>query len=98
MEDNILTIITYSISSKEIAGNFTSFLEKECLARKVIDQSTYVSKLDREDICFRIGQRNFVFGKDDHVTLYFCKAPKSSVLSLPLSEQSVVKRQNNTNI
>lgn len=97
MNDIILTVITFSISNDNLRKDFETFLEKTCRARKVVDQSTYVSPLEKEDIVFNINLKNFLFGDDDHVTLYYC-AGNSANSSIPLTEHAVVriiKSQNN---
>ena len=92
MNNTILTIITYTISNENQSKSFTDFLEKNCQACKVADQSTYVSPFDRENIIQQISLKNFEFGKDDHVTLYYCEDMNSSVRSLPLIEYTIANK------
>lgn len=76
----ISTLITYTISEEWIAEKFTKFLEEECIASKELDQSTYVSSLDRADVKDRIQHwledeanavPDFTFEAEDHITLYY---------------------------
>lgn len=89
MKNPILTIITYDICDDILQEDFKDFLEKTCHAHKVADQSTYVSSLNREEIAFQINLKPFVFGNDDHVTLYYCPG-RNTNSSLPLTEYAVV--------
>ena len=89
----ILTIITFTISNDELAAEFTDYLEKECRARKAVDQSTYLSSYNREDIRGRISTKNFSFGEGDHVTLYYCEGMDSTFGSMPLTEQIIIENK-----
>lgn len=71
MADVIKTIITYSITCEEMRKEFTNYLENHCQASSEIDQSTYTSPLDKEEILLRLQIKHFKFGEKDHVTLYY---------------------------
>ncbi len=84
MSEVIKTIITYSITSKEVREKFTDYLESQCQAIPETDQSTYISPLDKEDILLKLSIITFRFGEEDHVTLYYCVDKTKACQTLPI--------------
>ena len=86
MNELIKTIITYSIGNNELRKEFTDYLESQCRAIPDVDQSTYVSSLDKEEIVFKLQMNPFAFGEEDHVTLYYCIDKTMACQTLPLDK------------
>jgi hypothetical protein len=84
MSEIIKTIITYSIEYDKLRKEFTDYLESQCRAIPDVDQSTYVSPLDKEEILLKLQIKPFSFGEKDHVTLYYCLDNTKACQTLPL--------------
>lgn len=86
MSKIIKTIITYSIGSDKLRKEFTDYLESQCQAIPDVDQSTYVSPFDKEDILSKLQIKTFLFGEEDHVTLYYCIDRTKACQTMPLDK------------
>lgn len=86
MNEVIKTIITYSIADDKLRKEFTDYLEKNCRAIPEVDQSTYVSSLDKEAILLKLQIKTFTFAEEDHVTLFYCVDPSKAYQTLPLQK------------
>lgn len=84
MSKQIKTIITYSIANEKLRREFTDYLESCCKATPEVDQSTYVSSLDKEEILLRLQIKMYPFGEQDHVTLYYCLDKTKASQTLPI--------------
>lgn len=84
MNEAIKTIITYTIACEKLREEFTDYLKSQCRAIPEVDQSTYVSPLDKEDILLKLQIKPFPFGKEDHVTLYYCVDKTKACLNLSI--------------
>lgn len=85
MNELIKTIITYSIACEKMRKEFTDYIESQCQAIPDVDQSTYISPLDKEDILLKLQIKSFPFNEKDHVTLYYCVDKTKTCQTLPLS-------------
>ena len=86
MNDIIKTIITYSIACEKLRKEFTDYLESQCRAIPEVDQSTYISPLDKEEILSYLKVKSFAFEKEDHVTLYYCVDKTKACQTLPIDK------------
>lgn len=84
MNKVIKTIITYTISCDKLREEFSKYLESQCQAIPEVDQSTYVSPLDKEAILQYLQVKPFSFGEEDQVTLYYCRDKTKACQTLPI--------------
>ena len=92
MSEIIKTIITYSIGSDKLRKEFTDYLDSQCQAIPDVDQSTYVSPLDKEEILLKLQIKHFPFGEEDHVTLYYCLDKTKACQTMPLDKYPYKER------